>query len=461
MHKKIEMPNVTKNKNLAKGRALVYQGNPLIQSRKYFNTHGTRLFILGLMTLNPHLSKNDKFFDKEFPLVHISTSELTKLFEHTEYLSMLEGECKTLFNSSITLKYTDKSFTLMHIFDVMEYKSNDGLYIQFDPKMKEYLLELVEGGYTAVSIAQIFKLTSTYAVRLIELCLQHRNMTKGNIIERKLTIEEIRFYLNVPDKAYEGRLDNFKRFVLDEPIAEIERITDFRMSYSVEKEGRRVKSFVFKLDISKFPADTFNIKAECVERLPMPAPYADVLGELVNQGFSRKAAQDILTAMNDNEEVGRRLRYAVKIMPEYSKKNPIQNKQGFLRKAILENWRGKNQTAEKPVEKRSVVIPKDQTRIIDYQKFMDDTGISKADLQGEEIPICLAFVDLIKKCLASGEELTPAYYTALGRCNFTVSRFKEVYMKNFVPVELEEKVPEKPKAVEGFSTLADVFKSLQ
>ena len=138
MSKKIEIPNVTKNKKTAKGRVLVYQGNPLIQSRKYFNTHGTRLFIIGLMTLNPHLSKKDKFFDKEFPLVHISTSELTKLFEHTEYLSMLESECKTLFNSSITLKYTDKSFELMHIFDVMKYLHNDGLYIQFDPKMKEY-----------------------------------------------------------------------------------------------------------------------------------------------------------------------------------------------------------------------------------------------------------------------------------------------------------------------------------
>lgn len=54
-----------KNKS-AKLRQLVYQGNPLIQSRKQFLTIGMRIFILGLMTLNPHLSKNDKFFDKEF-----------------------------------------------------------------------------------------------------------------------------------------------------------------------------------------------------------------------------------------------------------------------------------------------------------------------------------------------------------------------------------------------------------
>ena len=129
MSKKIKMPKITKGRESSKGRGLVYQGNPLIQSRKYFNTIGTRLFILGLMALNPHLSKNDKHFDTEFPDVHISTSELTKLFDNTRYLGMLESECEKLFNSSITLKYTDKSFELMHIFDVMKYLHNDGLYI--------------------------------------------------------------------------------------------------------------------------------------------------------------------------------------------------------------------------------------------------------------------------------------------------------------------------------------------
>ena len=187
MAKKIEIPKVTKNEKETKAHELVYQGNPLIQSRKYFNTIGTRLFILGLMTLNPHLSKNDKFFDKEFPLVHISPSELTRLFSDSKYLSMLETECEKLFNSSIKLDYTNGGWELMHIFDVMKYLPGDGLYIQFDPKMKPYLLDLVKGGYTAVNIKQIFKLTSTYAVRLIELCLQYRNMTKGSVIKRKLT----------------------------------------------------------------------------------------------------------------------------------------------------------------------------------------------------------------------------------------------------------------------------------
>ena len=243
-------------------RKLVYQGNPLIQSRRDFTTIGTRLFILGLMTLNPHLSKNDKHFDKEFAEYVISPSELTKLFDNHYYLNDLQAECDKLFDAKITLKYNDGDFDLVHVFDVMKYKSKDGLHIQFDAKMKPYLLDLVKGGYTAVNIEQIFKLTSTYAVRLIELCLQYRNMTKGNVIERKLTIKDLRFCLNVPEDAYIGRIDHLKTKVLDEPIEEITKKTDFRMSYSVEKEGRLIKYFVFKLDISHIDNKAFDIQPE-------------------------------------------------------------------------------------------------------------------------------------------------------------------------------------------------------
>ena len=467
MTKKIEMPKITKSQKAVKGRELVYQGNPLIQSRKDFTTIGMRLFILGLMGLNPHLSKNDKFFDKEFPNIFISTSELTKLFGNTAYLGMLESECKTLFNSSITLKYTDKSFTLMHVFDVMEYKSNDGLYIQFDPKMKEYLLELVEGGYTAVSIEQIFKLTSTYAVRLIELCLQYRNMTKGNLIERKLTIDEIRFYLNVPDNAYEGRMNNFRKFVLDEPIAEIERITDFRMSYRVEKEGRRIKNFIFALDISRLPNETFDINFTLGKKLPVSVPYADVYGELMNQGFSAKAAKEILSEVNDKVEVGLRLEYALKILPEVDKKSPLKNKQGFLRKAILENWRVNDLKSknEMNISESAKIKNQMQLNTLDFEKekarrkieitdeIMEKTGISQSDLQGEEVPIPSIFVKSIQDKILGREELTEGMLTTLKAYKFTLERFKQVYMK-----DRKINLPTLNKSNSaGFKSVADVL----
>ncbi|MBQ6975762.1 MAG: replication initiation protein [Selenomonadaceae bacterium] len=473
MSKQIEMPKVTRNKKSSKGRELVYQGNPLIQSRKQFSTIGMRLFILGLMTLNPHLSKNDKFFDEEFPSAHISTNELVKVFENTFYLKDLKAECDKLFNSSLTLDYKNGGFKLMHIFDVLEYLQNDGLYIQFDPKMKPYLLELVEGGYTALNIEQVFKLTSTYAVRLIELCMQRRNMTQGNVITRSLTVEEIRFYLNVPDNAYEGRLDNFRKYVLDEPIAEIARITDFRMSYHVEKEGRRIKQFVFELDISRISAKTFDIKIDD-KKLPVSAPYADVLAELVYQGFSRKSAKEILDAVKDNVECGLRLQYALKILAEYNKptenklvNKPIKNKLGFLRKAILENWRvndikSKNamNISDRSKEKNNIELnnldaekAKVQQRVDNANYAMKATGITSADLQGEESPMPKNLVDMVKDEILKGGELTAGAMHFLNLFKFTPERFKQVYMVK----DTQENKNASEGKISGFNSLSNSF----
>ena len=472
MAKQIEMPKVTRNKKPSKGRELVYQGNPLIQSRKQFSTVGMRLFILGLMTLNPHLSKNDKYFDKEFPSAHISTNELTRVFGNTRYLEMLKAECDKLFNSSVTLDYKNGGFKLMHIFDVLEYLQNDGLYIQFDAKMKEYLLELVEGGYTALNIEQIFKLTSTYAVRLIELCMQYRNMTKNNVITRSLTVEELRFYLNVPEDAYEGRMSNFRKYVLDEPIAEIARITDFRMSYQVEKEGRRIKHFVFELDLSKIAEKTFSINFEEVEKLPENAPYADVQGELIKQGFSAKSAQEILKEVGDNVEVGLRLEYALKSLPEYEKKSPIKNKQGFLRKAILEDWR-KNDIKSKNAmnisdaskEKNNIELnnleaekAKVQGRIELANDAMKATGITAADLQGEEAAMPKMAVDMVKAELLKGGEMTEDATNFLKLFKFTPERFKQVYMATNYQEGAENASTAKfESSTQGFDSLGNVF----
>jgi len=370
----------------------------------------------------------------------------------------------------VTLDYKNGGFKLMHIFDVLEYLQNDGLYIQFDPKMKPYLLELVEGGYTALNIEQIFKLTSTYAVRLIELCMQRRNMTKCSIIERKLTIEEIRFYLNVPDDAYEGRIDHFKRSVLDNPILEIERVTDFRMSYHVEKEGRRIKQFVFELDLSKISSKTFDIKIDN-KKLPKSAPYADVQGELIKQGFSAKSAKEILNKVNDNVEVGLRLDYALKILPEYHKKTPIKNKQGFLRKAILEDWR-KNDIKSKNAmnisaaskEKNNVELnnldaekAKVQGRIDLANDAMKKTGITAKDLQGEEAAMPKMAVDMVKAELLKGGEMTEDATNFLKLFKFTPERFKQVYMANYQEEVKNASTAKFGRSTQGFDNLGNIF----
>jgi plasmid replication initiation protein len=131
--------------------------------------------------------------------------------------------------------------------------------MKFGDDMKPYLLQLLDKdyGYTRITMRQIFPLSSSYAWRLVELLIQYRGFARKNgtgIIERKFTVEELRNVLDVPDGAYD-RIAHFRSRVLDGPIREINKKTNYIMSYESIKEGRRIVAFLIRMDISNVPED--------------------------------------------------------------------------------------------------------------------------------------------------------------------------------------------------------------
>lgn len=325
-------------------RSDIYQSNPLIQARKEFDTLGMRIFFLGLRGINPHFSTNDKKFDENFPELFIPTERLTEIFGgNTAYLHNLKAECEKIFRTIVELNYENGGFVLMHLFDRLEYVPKEGLYLQFDEKMRPYLLDLFQAkGYTSINVEQVFGLTSTYAVRLVEIMLQYQNIPeyKANFeIMREIDMEDLRFMLNVPKDAYEGRFDNFRKFVLEAPIAEINEKTLYEMSYTVIKRGHLVTGFELRM---KLPVETQEIPLELGER---------AIEQLKRLGFSEQAAIDIWRKCEDTEECLSRIATAQKILRRQKRKGAVENEQGFLRQAIEEKW-------QLPVKRPTAPAPK-------------------------------------------------------------------------------------------------------
>ena len=332
------------HKPSTKLRKKIYQSNPLIQAKKGMNILELRLFTMGLQGVNPHLSSRDKFYDEDFKLTYISCKKLRKIFNNPWYLHDLEKICDKMFDGKIKLRYEDGGFKLMHIFETMEYKPSDGLYIKFDKNMRPYLLDLMEsGGYTQLTVSQIFNLSSPYAWRLVELLLQFRG-TKKNVIERTITIEDLRYCLNIPDEAYAGRIDNFRKFILDEPIEEINSKTSYVMSYGVVKKGRRVAAFAFKMDTSKVIQAELEAKEAAIRA---KSEEQDIISRIMSYGIKEEAARQLWNLCKNTEDCKSRLEYAEKELIRQSAFRVISNKAGFIVKAIKENWFQKSkETAE-------------------------------------------------------------------------------------------------------------------
>lgn len=224
----------------------IVQSNPLIEARKEMTVSEMRLFALGLLDLMPHISATDTNKEEDFPVTLIPPNDLEKLFRgNTGGVANIRRWIKRAFDSSIEIRKDDGvSFTLRHIYEVMHYAKGEGLYIQFHKKMKEHLLELVGQQFTSIKAKEIFHLSGEYSWRLMELIQKQDGfMRKNKKAYLHMTVEELRFALNVPENAYTGRMDNFRKKVLNEPIEEINETTPYKVWYDVEKAGRRVAGF--------------------------------------------------------------------------------------------------------------------------------------------------------------------------------------------------------------------------
>jgi len=390
----------------------VYQSNPLVQARKDFDMIGMRIFLLGLRALNPHFSEKDRYFDLDFRETFIPTSTLTELFGgNTWYLHDLEKICDKMFHTTIKIRPEDGGFELYHLFRKLKYVPNEGLYIWFEELLRPYILDLVEsGGYTQINVEYLFKLSSPYGVRLLELLLQYQNIKQFKEmmeIKRTLTIEELRFSLNVPEGTYSDRINNFRSRVLDVAIKEINERTPYIVHYETIKEGRNVVAFEFTMDTYKVPKeDNRSYRRN------------DAIQLLTSLGFEEKASQEIFKKCLDVQDCFSRVNRAQSLLDR--QKSPVKNKLGFLRKAIEEDWQVNGQPAQRRnATSESQLTSSEEERLRRKSKNLR--------VGGKSIPYSVAsvYIDAIRK----GEHLE-LVKNGLRDYNVSIERFTKLCDKH-------------------------------
>ena len=236
-------------------RALVVESNPLVRARRSMTTLQAKIFAIGLADVNPHMSVNDKTYDIQFRDTYVPASKVREMFgaDGGWYLSKMREACKKLGHTVIEFDYKDGGISVESVFNHVRYLPGDGLYIRFNDDMKPYILELVGQKYTRIPTKEIFALSSTYAMRLLEVLMQERwaaMKKKKHVAHVKIGYADLRGYLNVPEETY-TQMSNFRKFVLDAPIKEIHKKTCYRIEYQTIKTGRKVTAFDFSIDFSK------------------------------------------------------------------------------------------------------------------------------------------------------------------------------------------------------------------
>lgn len=129
------------------------------------------------------------------------------------------------------------------------YVADEGeVRVRFADDVVPLLCEL-ERRFTHYALEQIAGLTSVYAVRLYELLIAWRSNGQTPVID----LAEFRQRLGVEEGEY-PRMTDFKRWVLDAAVKQINQHTDIMATYDQHKRGRSIAGFSFSFTMKAPPA---------------------------------------------------------------------------------------------------------------------------------------------------------------------------------------------------------------
>lgn len=143
----------------------------------------------------------------------------------------------------------------------IEYVQDEGLVKLFFADDVIPLLCDLKNKYTYYGFEQIEKLTSLHALRLYELVIAWRSVGKTPIFE----LSDFREKLNIMPDEY-PRMTDFKKWVLDAAIKQVDEHTDIDIEYHQHKKGRSISGFHFiikpKKSSKKVKKDAEGMKPE-------------------------------------------------------------------------------------------------------------------------------------------------------------------------------------------------------
>lgn len=178
-------------------------------------------------------------------IYEVAVKELSSL-TGKEYHYLYLREATEQMGSRMFEVETDHSLKQMWMFDRVEYMKGTGrIQIEFTKSIQPYLFELKDN-FTSFQLYSALRLSSKYAKRIYAICSQWKDIGET----KKIQIQELKRMLYIVDNKGNEKfkqIGEFKRFVLDEAVKQINERTDLSIGYTLEKQGRSFKSVSFQV----------------------------------------------------------------------------------------------------------------------------------------------------------------------------------------------------------------------
>lgn len=233
---------------------LVVKDNALINASYNLDLVEQRLILLAIVEAR----ESGKGINANDPLTVHAESYINQFGVHrnTAYQA-LKDACDDLFARQFSYQsLSEKGNTINHksrwVSEVAYIDNEAVVRLIFAPAIVPLITRLEEQ-FTKYEIQQISNLTSAYAVRLYEILIAWRSTGKTPLI----TMYDFRQKIGVLETEYK-RMYDFKKYVLDIALKQVNEHTDINVKVEQHKTGRSITGFSFSFKQKKSATNTAN-----------------------------------------------------------------------------------------------------------------------------------------------------------------------------------------------------------
>lgn len=246
----------------------VYKSDKLIQQARYSLSITEQRFVLYAISKIKPEDDPSVWYDLDLrQFQYVCGTELNESYGH------IKEWLKNLADRSWWLQ-KDGYETLVRWFSHIRLMNDSGIVsLQFDEDMFPFAFKLAEqmkikkNTYTSYMFKYVLPMHSTYSVRLYELLKSYQKNNK----EWKFEIDELKHLLDCDSYT---RYPDFRRFVLETAIAEINKYTDISVEFDTLQKGRKVVAIIFKM-LPKDMPEIINAQKEGLTELDGNIHYWD------------------------------------------------------------------------------------------------------------------------------------------------------------------------------------------
>ncbi|WEI14288.1 replication initiation protein RepM (plasmid) [Acinetobacter soli] len=233
---------------------LIVKDNALINASYNLDLVEQRLILLAIVEAR----ESGKGINANDPLTVHAESYINQFGVHrnTAYQA-LKDACDDLFARQFSYQsLSEKGNVINHksrwVSEVAYIDNEAVVRLIFAPAIVPLITRLEEQ-FTKYEIQQISNLTSAYAVRLYEILIAWRSTGKTPLI----TIYDFRQKIGVLETEYK-RMYDFKKYVLDIALKQVNEHTDINVKVEQHKTGRSITGFSFNFKQKKSATNTAN-----------------------------------------------------------------------------------------------------------------------------------------------------------------------------------------------------------